>query len=201
MKHYRTHERGIALLITLLLMSVLLTVSASLLNITLKQYQFSSIGVASEQAFQAANAGLECMVWHDYEDYPTSKFDVDTPTAPNPAGPTIECMGVNDSTSAVGAIGSGEEQRYRFSWRVSSDPDIPELCTDVSIYKFYELGTADGNPTGPSMDIALGQTGQNCAEDVVCTVIRARGYNVACPADDDDPFPPRTIEREITQRY
>lgn len=184
MKYRETHERGIALLITLLLMSVLLTVSASLLNITLKQYQFSSIGVASEQAFQAANAGLECVMWHDYEDYPDSKFDVGGVT------PSISCMEepavaprVDNPTGAI------EERIYRFSW------GDPEVCSDVTIYKF------ESTSGSVSMSNATGQAGQTCAEDVVCTVIRARGYNVACPADDDDPFPPRTIEREITQRY
>jgi hypothetical protein len=49
------------------------------------------------------------------------------------------------------------------------------------------------------MSTALGKPG-SCAQGVTCTVIRARGYNVSCPLNGD-PFPPRAIEREITQRY
>jgi hypothetical protein len=186
-QHSHHHnERGIALLITLLLMSVLLTVSASLLNITLKQYQFSSIGVASEQAFQAANAGLECILWHDYEAYPDSKFDVDVPD-PNV---TIACMGSGNTDTPAVTSGSGYVRRdYRFSWGTD-----PEVCSDVTLYKF-ESASGDVD-----MSEATGKAGQVCAEKVVCTVIRARGYNVACPSGSN-PFPPRTIEREITQRY
>lgn len=182
MKLKHTHERGIALLITLLLMSVLLTVSASLLNITLKQYQFASIGVASEQAFQAANAGLECLMWQDYESYPVSQFDVGGAT------PSISCMGGPSTLPRVeSSTSESEEYTYRFSW------GDPGLCSDVTIYKYFSTtGAVD-------MSGALGRPGI-CAQGVVCTIIRARGYNVSCPATGD-PFPPRAIEREITQRY
>ncbi len=188
MKHafYKTHEQGIALLVVLLVMSVLLTVSASLLNITLKQYQFSNIGVASEQAFQAANAGLECLLWHDYQNYPTSKFDV------GQTSPSVECMDITQSNSA-GTVSSGEAQTYQYSW------GTPGICTDVTIYKFYQAASADPDTTGDSMASALGFAG-TCPEDIRCTVIRSRGYNVACPVSGQS-FPPRTIEREIIQRY
>jgi Tfp pilus assembly protein PilX len=187
MKKYHTHERGIALLITLLIMTVLLGVSASLLNITLKQYQFANIGLASEMAFQAANAGMECMLAHDYELYPFSKFDV------GEVSPTVECMdGVSDTGSA-GTIESAEPQYYQFSW------GTPEVCSDVTVYKFFEDRADDGDTTGPDMEAALGRTG-TCPEDVICTVIRSRGYNVGCPGSGNS-FPPRTIERELTQRY
>lgn len=176
-------KRGIALLMTILLMSILLTISASLLNITLKQYQFASIGLASEQAFQAANAGLECLLWHDYEEYPDSKFDV------GEADETISCMGDSDDPTTVAGVNS-VARTYQFNW------GSPGLCSEITVYKFNEVGTADGNTTGPDMTTALGKAG-NCSEDVVCTVIRARGYNVGCGSITTA----RTIEREITQRF
>jgi hypothetical protein len=181
-------ERGIALLVTLLVITVLLGIGASIVNITLKQYQFASIGLASEIAFQAANAGIECVLAHDYETFPR--------TAGNPGkfgvgetSPDITCMGVPDTGSA-GTIESGEAQTYTFNWHA---PDAPEVCTDVTIYKFY-------SSSGPvDMLSALGRTG-TCAVNTECTVIRSRGYNVPCPASGQN-FPPRSIEREITQRY
>jgi hypothetical protein len=186
---YSTNQRGIALLITLLIMSVLLAVSSSLLNITLKQYQFSSIGLASEVSFQSANAGIECMLYHDYVNYPPTpgnpgKFDI------GQNKPAIACMGANDSVGGSAVIASGAAQNFRFNW------GSPAVCTDVSIYKFFELGTTDGNATGPDMSTALRRAG-NCAEDVTCTVIQSRGYNTACASLNT----PRVIEREIVQRY
>ena len=187
-------SRGIALLITLLLMSVLLGISSSLLNITLKQYQFSGIGLASEQAFQAANAGLECLSYWDnnidgtFPDYPISRFDVNGDRSGTTSESGVSCMGSSsdDLVNAGNTVVSGEEQRFRFSWGTSA------VCTEVSIYKFYNTGSSQ------SMNAALDQTGTNdCASGVVCTVVRSRGYNVACAAS----FPLRTIERELTQRY
>ena len=77
---------GLALLITMLLMSVLLGISTSLLNVTLKQYQLSGIARSSEIAFHAANAGIECLSYHDLAlaVAGVSKFDV-----PGVAGNTL----------------------------------------------------------------------------------------------------------------
>ncbi len=198
------HTRGIALLITLLLMSVLLGISSSLLNITLKQYQFSGIGLSSEQAFQAANAGMECITYWDnnvdstFPDYPISRFDVNgdsSGTTSESGASHVTCMGSNsDDLVDLGSnsVVSGEEQKFRFSW---GTPSVP-LCTEVSIFKFYSTTVAQ------SMNTALRKTSgiNDCAIGVVCTVIQSRGYNVACPLGPGT-FPLRTIERELTQRY
>lgn len=182
MKHHSS-ERGIALLITLLIMTVLLGVSASMLNITLKQFQFASIGLASEMAFQAANAGMECALMHDYEGYPPTlsspgKFDIGQASA------NIVCMTVSN-TPAVSNTGAYDVRRdYEFTW------GNPSVCSRVSIYKFFDpVNSVD-------MTSALRRTG-SCAAGVSCTVIQARGYNVACVSIST----PRTIERELTQRY
>jgi hypothetical protein len=186
------HERGIALLVTLLVMTVLLGVSASLLNITLKQYQFSNIGLQSEMAFQAANAGMECILYHDYLNYPTSKFDVNGDGSGVAPESGIACMGQSsdDLVNGGNSVVSGEEQRFRFSWRDTNVANSPTLCTEVSIYKFYSTNSAQ------DMSAALRRSG-TCAADTTCTVIQSRGYNVACGSVQT----PRTIERELTQRY
>ncbi len=193
-----TSERGIALLITLLVMTVLLGISSSLLNVTLKQFQFSAIGLQSEIAFQAANAGIECILYHDYQSYPDSRFDVMDDGTGVPYQQNVLCMGTSadddvggdgSPTSLVNNINdeveSGEEQRFQFSWGTA-----PEVCSEVSIYKFSNAGASE------SMAGALGRPG-TCAAGVVCTVVRSRGYNVAC----EDITNARTIERELTQRY
>jgi hypothetical protein len=195
-KNVHTSERGIALLITLLLITVLLGVSSSLLNITLKQFQFASIGLASEMSFQAANAGMECILAHDYLDQDLStpnslesKFDI------GQSRPNISCMGVSSPGSGPVVV-SGSEQAYEFSWDDAMVTNTPSLCTRVSIFKFYEDPAADGNTQGPDMNAALRRSGF-CAEGVNCTVVQSRGYNVACASINN----PRTIERELTQRY
>ena len=194
-------QRGIALLIALLLMSVLLGVSASLLNVTLKQFQLSGIARDSEMAFQAANAGIECIGYWDNSSG-LDPFKVNGDGKEQSAKPTISCMDVlnvqamqvdtdtsNGNVAYNGKMASGEEQRFQFSW------GDPEVCTDVSVYKFKENAGFDGDSDGPNMASVLGKPG-TCPEDVECTVVRSRGYNSPCGA-----FNKGTLEREITQRY
>lgn len=199
---YTHRERGIALLITLLIMSVLLGVTASLLNVSLKQFQLSNVAKDSEIAFQAASAGMECMLSHDYEQYPYSIFNVNGDGTGTTTESDISCMGQtsNDSvagdgdtlptgvTQHAGQVDNGEEQRFKFSWK--NDIDLSEVCSEVSIYKFFSTNSA------VSMSVALGPS-DTCPAGITCTVIKARGYNVAC----NNIGTQRTIERELVQRY
>jgi len=205
--HKNSPQRGITLLITLLLMSVLLGISASLLNVSIKQFQLSGIARDSEMAFQAANAGMECALYYDNPVAPgVSPFDVNGDGTPVPEEVNIACMGqVSEDLQTIGAgtVVSGEEQHFRYSWKNDASADTPTVCTDVSIFKFSEVPAFDGDAIGPDMSSVLGSAASaECAEGegTVCTIVKSRGYNVACPIFPN-PFPARTIERELTQRY
>ncbi len=209
MKKYKTGERGITLLITLLLMGVLLGVSASLLNLTLKQYQLAGIALSSETAFQAANAGLECILYHDFS--AGDPFAVSDDGMGQLPETDVSCMedssddleGGNNSNAGnqSGQVESGEEQRFSFTWS--------GVCSEVSIYKFSNADTPENvivngrnmrqdlvnNSTGAPVPDGLGDP---CPAGSVCTVVQARGYNVPC---DDIGSNPRVVEREYTQVY
>lgn len=197
-----TNQDGITLLVTLLLMGVLLGVSASLLNLTLKQFQLSGIAYTSETAFQAASAGLECALYHDF---PPPSTNVPSPFAvpgngdEQSSGASIKCMG---GTTAVpnsnGTARSGEEQRFQFSWGATSNP----VCTELSVYKFYSLtDSVDMTINGVNMNInrdADLSTVEFCPQGSECTIIQSRGYNVACA---DITTSGRVVEREYTRIY
>ncbi len=188
--HTKKDQSGIALLVTLLLMSVLLGISASLLNITLKQYQLSGIALASEMAFQAANAGMECALYNDLPKTGTSPFDVNgdgTSRAAIQTAPGLGCMGVTsgDLASIIdNSVVSGEEQLFRFTW------GSPQVCSEVSMYKYYST-------TGP-VNFSVNGTNKTCDQGSVCTVVQARGYNVSCAEVSTGG---RVVEREYTQVY
>lgn len=204
----RGQEEGIALLITLLLMGVLLSIGASLMNITLKQYQFSGLAFASESAFQAANAGIECVMYLDYRDgNPApgmqSVFDVPGDGNEQTDIPTVSCMGnvnvqaMNVDSDADRKMVSGEEQRFQFTF------GNPNVCTEVSVYKFRD----DLNPVPVIVDgINMRKDGDNngvgdpCPVGGICTVVQSRGYNVSC-AEVNAGTNPRIVEREYTQVY
>lgn len=196
----KTDQDGITLLVTLLLMGVLLGVSASLLSITLKQYQLSGMTLASEMAFQAASAGMECALLHDLPPSGESPFAVDGSGAPVPEETSVGCFGKTsaDLESTNSTVVSGEEQRFRYSW------GNPEVCTEISIYKFSEAVDADGDTQGPSVTVngqpmrSQTPSENRCPEGSVCTVIQARGYNVACSLISSGG---RVVEREYTHVY
>jgi len=175
MRKNSNSQAGVTLLVTLLLMSVLLAVSASLMNITLKQYQLSGMTHNSEVAFQAANAGIECALYHDYV---LNSFTINTQRN------SINCFNLpissGDKNGAIGIVGSGDERVYEFTW------GSPAVCTEVSIYKFQDENV-----------MVNGVETRTCPTGAVCTVVQSRGYNVACNARTS----PRVVEREFTQIY
>lgn len=193
--HIRNDQSGLTLLVTLLLMSVLLGISSTLLNVTIKQYQLAGIARSSEMAFQAANAGIECMQYLDLT--PTvSPFTVNGDGTTVLEETLVACM--DDTSADIGdtinnTVASGEEQRFEFDW------GSPAVCTDVSIYKFKEDISLDGNATGPDMSSVLNMAPDTrvCPEGTECTIIRSRGYNTPCDSRNN----PRTVERELTQVY
>lgn len=202
MQHINKQE-GITLLITLLIMGVLFGISTSLLNVTMKQYQLSGIAFASETAFQAANAGIECALYHDFPNNATSTFDVPGDGTQQSFSPAMTCMNqapvvVQDSSNGAfvdpnpgntRAI-SGGEQRFQFNW--PGGVATPIACVEVSVYKFFSTG---GNVARTVNGVSYGA---DCAKDTVCTILQSRGYNVPCA---DINASPRVVEREFTQVY
>ncbi|MFZ2253272.1 MAG: hypothetical protein WAW13_03830 [Minisyncoccia bacterium] len=188
------NQDGVTLLITLLLMGVLMGVSASLLSVTLKQYQLSSISLASEIAFEAANAGVECVLYNDFPKTGASPFDVNGNGTTVPEETNISCMnGVVSSDiepSNNNTVVSGEEQRFQFDWGTSPN----QACTNVSIYKFYSTtGAVDILINGVDM-----RPSSDCPMGGVCTVIQSRGYNVSCGEITSGA---KVVEREFSQIY
>lgn len=180
-------QEGITLFITLLITGVLLAVSSSLLNITLKQFQFSSISEISEKAFYAANSGMECALFHDHI---LNKFDIpgDGGSSPRlPAGSNAgpNCMGAGAASDALKPLdsdrSSGEEQRFEISW--------DDVCTKISVYKFFN--------TNADEDMSSVVAGRTCAQGLECTVVASRGYNAPCNSLTGS----KVVEREITIVY
>ena len=200
-----TNQDGITLLVTLLLMGVLLGVSASLLNVTLKQYQLSGIAHASEVAFQAAGAGMECALYRDMPVTGVGPFEVPNDGTEQSVQPTITCMnagnqgainspnGTSDSDNDGKTVSRGE-QRFQFSWKNTVPLGNPEVCTEVSVYKFSDAT----NPVDVVVNDVDLRPGVPCPQGSTCTVIQSRGYNVSCANITSGG---RVVEREYTLVY
>ena len=186
---YNTPQDGLTLLITLLLSSVLLAIGVTMLNVTLKQFELSGIAHSSEVAFQAANAGAECLIYHDRSAARApgnvSVLDVPGDETSRARVTGLSCLGgtSDDLQNTDNQVFSGEEQRFQYDW------GTPAICTDVSIYKFFD----DSDPE--DMDPLI--TSRDCPAGVECTMIRSRGYNQACNNLTNQ----STVERELVYVY
>ena len=74
-------QTGFAMLFTVLLVSLILTIALSISNITLKQTLLSSLAKDSQVAFYQADAGVECGMYQDAElkNYPRGSTVKDVP--------------------------------------------------------------------------------------------------------------------------
>lgn len=140
-KNKNLRNSGMTLFIAVTIMGVLLFVSFAVVNITIKSTLFAASGRDSQIAFYAADAGLECALYHD--SVPSiSKFD------PNVSGSPINCGGVTIS-SGTPPNGSGTTTDFLIGGGGS-------VSTPLSIN--YVQGRAAVSGAGaPSYTVALPQ--------------------------------------------
>lgn len=131
MNHIRSTQKavhrkqGIALLVTLIFMSVMLSFGLALASLGYKQSVLASSAVESQYAFYAADAALECAL---YADQQQAAFTYSAHSAINPPNPTV-CDGTTASITAYAYTGT----RLTFVERMSLDGG--KLCADVTVYK------------------------------------------------------------------
>jgi len=122
MKNHRI-QRGIALLVAVIFMSVMLTFGLVLSSFAYKQALITSAVTESQYAFYAADAGLECALYYDqqlnYFAYPS----VDPPSAPS-----ITCNGV----APVVATKVWTSSQWKVTNRIGLDS---KRCVDVNVIK------------------------------------------------------------------
>lgn len=190
---YRLKEnKGFALLITLVVVSVVLAIGLSLLFVTTKQYLLAVTANESEKAFQSAQIGLECMRYYRSQPSTRAKFLHEGSGSP----PSIACAGVapNSPPGVQSTTLYNNNGRllynYRYQYTIGGS-----LCAEPSLY------IADMRAT--TVDLSYNVTGEGlgtitCKAGTICTVIFARGYNRPCDEKNNSIY---TIQREITIEY
>ena len=177
-------RRGFTLLIAILVVGIVLAIGLSILNITLKEFLLSGIARESVIALNAADSGMECILYWDRSSE-GDKFDVvGEPTAP-PPGSTITCMG-RPPIATGGGVSGIPQTSFQFSW------GLPAVCAKVEVTKYY-------NPSASvPMEGMCSGVPCTCPMGVECTRVISLGYNKACSQIVSDP---RTVERGLRARY
>jgi type II secretory pathway pseudopilin PulG len=188
-------KQGFALLMSLIVVSVVISIGLSVLDLTLKQIRLSTNSKDSEIVFHATNAGLECArYWLSRDDNSDGDIDIENGETISP-----KCFGVDSDpvtvskTSPAGTTG-GVAYKYNmdFTWGASLD-----RCSKITILTLVSASNATttvssmttvipGYPTVPDDKKECGPSGR-------CSVISVQGFNRACDKLDLQ----GTLQREV----
>ena len=172
---------GFALLLTIVVISVVLAVGISLLDITVKQISLSTTGRDSEVAFHGAQASVEC-----------AQVVVDTIDFINSGANAVDIDCFEDTLSSVSPnmsdAGRTAEYSFQFNWNNSEQ----DLCSESDIYIMDARGGAYTKNFSNQ-----GLASETCTDGNICTLVFARGFNRGCA----DLSSLRTVQRELTISY
>ena len=95
MKNFKNKKRGIALLFSMLITSIILSIALSILTISVKEINFNTSAKSTNEAFFAADTGVECALYNDRASNDITPF-------PYPSGTPgiVDCPNVG-GTSAL----------------------------------------------------------------------------------------------------
>lgn len=174
--HAMRTESGFALLITLIVVGVVLSVGLAILDLSIKQVQLSTNAKESERAFHAANAGTECArFWRRSLSNEMEAGQDINPTCFNEA-----TFGNVRDNPAPGVDGDGEvhSYSYSFTWGVD-DPRCTEIITIVASSSPLSAGVTTTNMTTLVPGYPRGDA-VHCEPGAKCTVVSVKGYNRTC---------------------
>ncbi len=178
MTHHKSSQSGFALLMTLLVVAVVVSITVTVIELTLKQLALSVTAKDSEVAFHAANAGMECARY----------VRRNASTTINAQGSPVlfDCFGqTNQRLNLVAhslneSGGDGEVYRYEgeVSWITNDRCSVIDFVTMI----VDETATGDMNinnfnsifPGFPASEI------KSCPPGGICTVAEVTGYNRPC---------------------
>lgn len=177
---YKSEQSGFALLISLIIVAVVITVGVSILELTIKQVQLASNAKESEVAFHAANAGMECarFVRRDNSD----DMEAGNPVSPSCFGGSTASTRTDLRTGApsVSVTGAGNANQYEYQFQWGAGSDI--RCTRVNsiVMSTPPAGSGMTLSNVPSIIPGYPDSNMTCEPGGRCSVISVKGYNQPC---------------------
>jgi len=202
MEDKKLSQAGFALLVSLIVVSVVVSIGLVLLDVTIKQLRLSSNSTDSELAFHAANAGIECArYWRRVQAnrIEGNEFTSPVENAGRSISAVLECFGSAEDAYSDGALvvddtGDGNAFLYEYEFDWASGDRCAEIDMVVAVASVFgdgvEVGAGvmavaiPGYPAGQVLD---------CPAGSFCTVISSKGYNRSC--DQKNSF--GTVQREV----
>ena len=129
----KKEQRGFALFVAVIFMSVMLTFGLALGSLGYKQQILASAAIESQHAFYAADAALECAL---YADQQLNLFALPPPSGGPPSvAPTMMCDGISATfpTAFSNGIISWIGTQWIITMRLSLDSGA--RCADITVHK------------------------------------------------------------------
>ncbi len=193
---------GFALLMTLIVVTVVVSITATIIELTIKQLTLSVTAKDSEVAFHAANAGMECAQF-------TRLVNASASIENGATTITTNCMGLTQTLTRVNTLGVAVDPStatvYRYRGSITWPAGNPSNNRCSVIDMFVIMNANDGN------EVSLGDTSSGgdpisdeipgypstdpfiCAANSNCTLVSSVGYNSLCNATSSA----GTVRREI----
>ncbi|MCA9363460.1 hypothetical protein KC851_04020 [Candidatus Kaiserbacteria bacterium] len=200
---YKQRETGFALLMSLIVVGVIVTIGLTLLDLSVKQLNLSTNARNSEISFHAANAGAECAryVRRSFADDMEAGNDITNVSCFDQTIGSVRAIAVSDSApiTEVGLDDASDAEAtvysYYYTWGTNND-----RCSVIDTLVVNADIDGDGAVVNNMPVFFLGYVSstKDCDPGSICTVVSVRGYNQACDGGSD-PTPQGygTIEREV----
>ena len=139
-------KRGFALLFSVLVAGILLTIGLGIFSITYKELLLSSSDRESQVAFYAADTGTECALYWDIQ-HPDTSYSVfglvlsPATTSPPDASSPILCGNQDVITNGYWNPG-GVEAPIETTFRIENIGGT-DACADVTVTKDYDAGAGE----------------------------------------------------------
>lgn len=184
MNKKQQENKGFALLLSIIVSSIALSIGLSMLHITLKQLSLGSTTLGSEVAFQAAYAGADCLR------YMRKLKSVDFTGGHSTI--SIDCLGVSTDLDYDATDTPVYKYTYPSPGLDWTTPD-GDLCIDMEIYIVDASNISLGDQSYIFPDGA-----KICLAGDVCTFAFSRGYNRSCTEIASSIF---AVQREVTVEF
>ena len=176
MTQIKKPQSGFALLITLLVVSVVIAVTLSIVELTLKQLELSVDSRDAEIAFHAASAGMECA-------QRTRRVSSTTIELGNNLN--LNCFGItaNNITSnldGVTELNTSNGDVFRYKTSMDWGAGVNAKCTEIDI---ITIVANTGNTRAGNLQQQIPNYPTNiktCAEGARCTIASVAGYSASC---------------------
>ena len=191
---HKHQESGFALLMTLIVVGVIISIGLSVLDLSIKQIRLSTNAKDSEIAFHAANGGLECAQY--WRRASSSQMERGVAIAPECFSETPDTNTVVEITDDVTGDGEVFQYEYEFTWGDAGDTRCTQINTLVASSTALGSGTTIGNMTNLVPGYPDG-VDKFCEAGARCSVVSVQGYNRPCATANGF----GTVQREVLLQF